>query len=100
MRARCQLSPQVSFKHLHSPLWPSMHPQCPGKFKIPWKTGEWNKESVKRENKWKKVGAQIGQLGCAGSWVGLLQMPEKEFKDHKGDSVKAITCPKLPGQQA
>lgn len=41
------------------------------------------------------MAAQIGQLGCAGSWVWMLQMSGKEFKGHKGDSVKAITCPQI-----
>lgn len=41
------------------------------------------------------MAAQIGQLGCAGSRLWMLQMSGKEFKGHKGDSVKAITCPQI-----
>lgn len=67
LRARCQSSPQVSFRPTHSLLEPSMHPQYPGEFEIHWKKGERDEQSVKKkENKWEKVGAQIGQLGCAG----------------------------------
>lgn len=98
MSTRCQSSLQVSFTSTH-PCGPPCILIVQGNLKYPGR-----QESGTVCKKGKQVGecrsTQIGQLGCAGSWIGLLQMPGKEFKGHKGDSVKAITCPKLPGQQA
>lgn len=48
----------------------------------------------------KMVGEQMGQRGCAGRWACMMQRSEKEFKERKVDSLKVITCHKLPGQQA
>lgn len=53
-----------------------------------------------KEGNGKKVGEQMGQRGCAERWAWMMQRSEKEFKESKVDSLKVITCHKLPGQQA
>lgn len=46
------------------------------------------------------VEEQMGQRGCAKRQAWVMQKSEKEFKERKVDSLKVITCHKLPGQQA
>lgn len=104
-RAGCQSPPQVGFRDTRTHAC-TVHRRYLGELKIHWKRAETRERRRDRDGirgKWgkkKKVGEQMGQRGCEARWAWMMQRSEKEFKERKVDSLKVITCHKLPGQQA